>query len=193
MKFYVFLYSPKYICRKESIWSTSSHELQICSFLFDSTRTLTSQFSFLAAGLVGLFSRAPWPESKTFIQENAIECFLKYEKRFPKTIKKTSSLLKSPIRDQRVRAFEPVPKLYPNSKNQVVYCNKHETLLACNTEKWYLAVPAFLFWIHKLLCNCCCDTILTILTVTIVIMVVTGCASHTLPNMAHKRIEMIHG
>ena len=35
--------------------STSSQELEICGFLFDPTRTLTPQCSFLAARLVGMF------------------------------------------------------------------------------------------------------------------------------------------
>ena len=49
---------------------TSSQELQICFFLFDLGRILTSQFSFLAARLVGLFLRALWPKYKRFNREH---------------------------------------------------------------------------------------------------------------------------
>ena len=61
----------------------SSQELQICFFLFDLGRILTSQFSFLAARLVGLFLRALWPKYKRFNREHEnwnIGWLLRYEK-----------------------------------------------------------------------------------------------------------------
>ena len=61
-------------------------------YLMELIRTLIPHFSFLAAWLVGLLLRAPWPKYDGFIIEHANWMFFKYEKYFLQPSKLSPSL-----------------------------------------------------------------------------------------------------